>query len=204
LRRPSGAGSCAFGRALAAPIGLAVSPDGRNVYAAATGSDALGVFARNRRTGALRQLAGARGCISDRAGGGCVNGRALNEPIEVDVSPDGKRVYVASRESPSAVAVFVRGRGGALTQPVGEGGCISQGGSSGCADGRGLRRVWDVAASPDGENVYALGSDSDSVAVLRPTPDGLSQEGGRPAAWPGRRSRDARRLAASMTRPGWW
>ena len=171
-----GVGACEFGRALAAPIDVAVSPDGRNVYVASTGSDALAAFARNRRTGALRQLAGAKGCISQRSGGGCLDGRALNEPIVVEVSRNGKRLYVASRQFPSAVAVFVRGRGGALTQPAGQAGCISQGGTSGCAVGRGLREVWDIAESRDGKNVYALGSGSDSVAVLRRTAAGLSQD----------------------------
>jgi DNA-binding beta-propeller fold protein YncE len=171
-----GAGSCAFGRALALPISVAVSPDGRNVYVASTGSDALAVFARNRRTGALRQLPGARGCISQRRGGGCVDGRALNEPIVVIVSRDGKRVYLAARHHPSAVAVFERGRGGALTQRAGTGGCISQGGRSGCATGRGLTRVWDLAATSDGRHVYAAGTGS--VAVLSVTADGLSQPQG--------------------------
>jgi DNA-binding beta-propeller fold protein YncE len=96
----------------------------------------------------------------------------------VIVSPDGKRVYVASRSFPSAVAVFVRGGGGALRQPAGAAGCISQGGAAGCTAGRGLGTVWDIAASPDGRSIFAAGSESDSVAILRPTADGLSQAPG--------------------------
>ena len=83
---------------------VAISPDGANVYVTAAGSDALAVFARNRRTGALRQLPGARGCFSQFPGGGCLVGRALNEPTSVAVSPDGEHVYVAGRRFPSAVA----------------------------------------------------------------------------------------------------
>ena len=93
-----GAGPCAFGRALAAPVSFVVSPDGRNVYAAATAARA-GRLRCKRRTGVLRQLPGASGCVSHLAGGGCANGRALNEPVTVIVSGDGKRVYVASRET---------------------------------------------------------------------------------------------------------
>jgi DNA-binding beta-propeller fold protein YncE len=172
-----GAGSCAFGRALARAISVAVSPDGRNVYVASTGSDALAVFARNSRTGALRQLPGSSGCISQLRGGGCVDGRALNEPIVVIVSPDGKRVYLAARQHPSAVAVFERGRAGALMQRAGAAGCISQGGRSGCVAGRGLTRVWDIAATRDGRHVYAAGTGG--VAVLSVTADGLSQAQGK-------------------------
>jgi DNA-binding beta-propeller fold protein YncE len=171
-------GSCEFGRALANPISVAVSPDGHNVYVAATGSDALSVFARNRRSGALRQLTGGRGCASDLPGGGCEDGRALNEPIEVVVSPDGKRVYVAAREGPSAVAVFTRGRGGALKQAAGPGGCASQGGNGNCTPSRALRTPWDLEVSPDSRHVYVAGSESDGVAILTRTPAGLSQAAG--------------------------
>ena len=38
---------CSLGRALSAPEGLAVSPDGASVYAAAFGSGAIDVFNRN-------------------------------------------------------------------------------------------------------------------------------------------------------------
>lgn len=170
-----GAGACGFGRALRAPISVAVSPDGRNVYVAATGSDALSVFARNPRTGAIRQLVGMRGCISNFVGGGCVRGRALNEPIAVEVSRDGRRVYVAARENPSAVSVFARARDGSLAQAAGPGGCVSQDGRGGCTAARAMAAPWDIEVSSDSRNVYVAGSDSDSVAVLTRTPGGLAQ-----------------------------
>jgi DNA-binding beta-propeller fold protein YncE len=157
-----GRGSCQFGRALAAPTSVTVSPDGRNVYVVATGSDAISVFARNLRSGALRQLPGARGCVSQLPGGGCRDGRALNEPIEVAISRDGERVYVAARAFPSAIAVLDRDAAGALHQADGLGGCVSSGGSGGCAPGRGLRRPWDLEVSPDSQHVY--------VASLTATP----------------------------------
>src|SRR3712207_3553844 len=87
--RQGGGGGCASGRALGGPAAIAISPDGRNLYVAASGSDALSIFARNRRTGALRQLSGPLGCLSQRPGGDCTVGRALNEPTSVAVSPDG-------------------------------------------------------------------------------------------------------------------
>ena len=120
---------------LPGPMSIAISPDGGNVYVAAAASDALAVFSRNRRTGALRQLRGARGCIGQRPGGGCLVGRALNEPTSVAVSPDGKRVYVAGRRFPSGIAVFTRSSDGSLTQAAGTDGCVSQ-----AADSRDVAR----------------------------------------------------------------
>ena len=43
---------------------IAISPDGRDVYVASGGSDAIAVFARNPATGALTQLSGKRGCVA--------------------------------------------------------------------------------------------------------------------------------------------
>jgi DNA-binding beta-propeller fold protein YncE len=170
--------SCTRARALGRPISIAISPDGANVYVAAAASDALAVFRRNARTGALRQLRGARGCVSRRPGGGCFVGRALNEPTSVAVSPDGMRVYVAGRRFPSGVALFARAPDGSLTQPPGTQGCVSQGGRAGCTPVRGVSAPEEVAVSPDSRYVMVAGSRSDSVAVLHQDSVGLSQAEG--------------------------
>jgi DNA-binding beta-propeller fold protein YncE len=171
-------GSCAPARALGRPVSIAISPDGANVYVASAGSDALGVFARNRRTGALRQLPGARGCISQRPGGGCLVGRALNEPTSVAVSPNGDRVYVAGRRFPSGLAILSRAADGSLVQPDGAAGCVSHRGGSGCAGARGISAPEEVAVTPDGRHVLVAGMQSNAVAVLRAGPAGLSQDAG--------------------------
>ena len=173
-----GAGPCARGRALARPSALAVSPDGRNVYVTASESNALAVFARNRKTGALRQLSGAEGCLSQLPGGGCFDGRALNEPVAVAVSPDGERVYVAGRRAPGGVAVMVRHSDGSLAQPGGEAGCVTPGGRDGCASARAMRSPEDVVVSPDGASVFVAGMRSNSVSVLRSGRRGLTQPPG--------------------------
>ena len=168
-------GGCTPGRGLGGPAAIAISPDGRNVYVAAAGSDALSAFARDRRTGGLRQLAGAGGCFSQRPGDGCTPARALNEPTSVAVSPDGGRVYVTGRRFPSAVAIFDRGAGGALSQPAGPGGCVSHRGGSDCAAARALSGPEEVAVTPDSRHVLVAGARSNAVAVLTAGPAGLSQ-----------------------------
>jgi DNA-binding beta-propeller fold protein YncE len=83
----------------------------------------------------------------------------------VAISPDGKSVYVASTLS-DAVARFDRNTTtGALTQPVGTAGCISETGSGGaCADGKALDGASGVAVSADGKSVYVASQLSDAVA----------------------------------------
>ena len=173
-----GAAPCSTGRALARPSALAISPDGHNVYVAAAGSNALSVFARNRRTGALTQLPGAKGCLSQLPGGGCFDARALNEPVAVAVSPNGRRVYVAGRRFPSAVAVLVRAADGSLTQLEGTAGCIAYQGRDGCASARAMRSPEGVAVSPDGRTVFVAAMRSNAVVVLRGGPQGLAQPDG--------------------------
>jgi DNA-binding beta-propeller fold protein YncE len=169
---------CMAARALGGPAALALSPGGANLYVAAAGSDALSVFARNRRTGGLRQLAGGAGCFSQRPGGGCTPVRAMNEPTSVVVSPDGERVYVAGRRFPSAVAIFTRAADGSLTQAEGTAGCVSHAGGSGCAVARGLASPEEVAVTPDSRHVLVAGMRSNAVVTLHAGPDGLSQADG--------------------------
>jgi 6-phosphogluconolactonase (cycloisomerase 2 family) len=161
-------GDCADGKAIDTPVAVAVSRDGKNVYAVSANSSAVAVFARDPATGALTQLAGTAGCISETgSGGNCVDGKALVAANDVAVSPDGKHVYVASLSS-DAIAVFSRDKNtGALTQLAGTAGCISEDGSGGdCADGKALDGPYGVTVSGDGKHVYVASSDSDAVAVF--------------------------------------
>jgi DNA-binding beta-propeller fold protein YncE len=102
-----GTGPCADGHALNFPSRLALSPDGKSLYASVQSSDAVARLNRNTTTGALTQPAGAAGCVSETGAGPCANGHALSGPLGVGMSPDGKSVYVASFDS-YAVARFNR------------------------------------------------------------------------------------------------
>ncbi len=136
----TGAGPCADGHALNGATSVAVSADWKSVYVASQDSDAVARFNRNTTTGALTQPAGAAGCISRTGAGPCADGHGLDRPNSVAVSADGKSVYVASIQS-NAVARFNRDTTtGAITQPPGRDGCVSESGTAVCANGHGLER----------------------------------------------------------------
>jgi DNA-binding beta-propeller fold protein YncE len=134
---------------------IAISPDGRNVYVAAGGSDAIAVFVRDRRTGALTQSKGKAGCAAAKAAEGCALAPGLIGPNSVAVSPDGRNVYATARGG-GAVVTFHRNRAtGALRElPPAAAGCISGASLPFCAAGRALKAPDVVVVSPDGRNVY--------------------------------------------------
>jgi len=164
-----GASGCASAVGLDGPNSVAVSPDGRNVYATSRVSNSIGVFRRNRQTGALTQLPAAAGCISGLPVPVCAAGRGLVGPDVVVVSHDGRNVYVGSFFG-NAVAVFDRDpSSGALTQPGDSTGCIAEA-IAGCAPGIALGAPEGMAISGDGTSVYVASALSNAVAVLARDP----------------------------------
>lgn len=161
-------GVCADGRALLGAFSVAVSQDGKNVYVGSRDANAIAVFARSKTTGALTQLTGLAGCVSeDGTGGTCTDGKALVGVVSVVASRDGKNVYAAS-EGSDAVAVFARDRKtGALTQLGGIDGCVSEDGSGGiCGGGKALNEARAVALSRNGRSAYVASATSDAVAAF--------------------------------------
>ena len=161
-------GTCAPGRGLLGARALAVSRDGRNVYVASEFGHSVAVFARDRKTGVLRQLAGLDGCVVEGGiPGVCASAKALLSPRGIAVSRDGRNVYVGAAGS-DAVAVFARDRKtGKITQLPGTAGCVSETGTGGaCRDGKALENAGAVAVSDDGKSVYVASFGSDAVAVF--------------------------------------
>jgi DNA-binding beta-propeller fold protein YncE len=159
---------------------IAISPDGRNVYVASSRSDAIAVFARDPRTGALRQPPGTGGCIAAKGADGCATAVGLSGPNSLAISPDGRNVYATSRAS-NTVTVFSRNRSsGALSQLPAGAGCISGLPVPNCANGRALAGPDVVVVSPDGRNVYVGSFFGNAVAVFdRSQPTGaLTQPSG--------------------------
>jgi len=92
-----------------APTGveaLALSPDGRNLYAGTVTNTVLAV--RRRADGSLRPLRGRAGCVARGRETDCVQTRGLTNPMALAVSPDGRNVYTASYSvSPGAGGIAV-------------------------------------------------------------------------------------------------
>ena len=159
---------------------VAISPDGRNVYVAASTSNAIAIFRRNASTGRLTQPSGAGGCVAADGAGNCAPAAAIEGPNSVVVSADGKNVYATSLTS-DAVDIFRRHAStGALTQVGGASGCVSGAATAGCAVGRAIDGPDVVVVSPDGKNVYVGSFMGAAVAVFarNPSTGALTQPAG--------------------------
>lgn len=157
-----GAGSPCTGTepsdALGEPESVAVSPDGKSVYATSAYASDVARFSRNTSTGILTY----DGCVGDNPG--CTStspANALGGADSVAVSADGTSVYVGSENS---VDVFSRNTSsGALTFD----GCT--GDDTGCTatnPATAVVSVRSVAVSADGSSVYAANRAFDAVDVF--------------------------------------
>ncbi len=158
--------ACVDGKALGTIAGLAVAPDGKTVYASDFEGSGVAVLDRDQNTGELGQSADRTGCLSesgDDAGdtGVCTQAISLDGPGSVQVSPDGRNVYVAAFLA-SSVAVFGRDpASGQLNQLPGLAACLSGDGSEqpggptgACGVARGLEQPLGLAFTADGRNLY--------------------------------------------------
>ena len=148
-----GDAACAQASGVSGASDVAVSPDQRQVYVAASYADAIVTFTRDE-AGRLKHA----GCISDDGGDGrdgsdglCTDGDGLHGPGRVAISPDGSLVYVVSSES-NSLSWFARdAETGALKQtgcyawhPIGPR----------CPGSFGLWMPGDLALSADGSRLY--------------------------------------------------
>jgi DNA-binding beta-propeller fold protein YncE len=162
-----GGGGCARAVGLDGANSIAISADGRNVYATSRNSSAVTTFERKRKSGALHQLPG--GCLSGLPLPGCTAGEALVAPDVIVVSHDGRNVYAGAFFG-NAVATFTRDAStGALTQPAGAAGCIAESNTA-CAPGIALGAVEGLAIRGDGSEVYTGSALSNAIAILTRDP----------------------------------
>lgn len=190
--------NCAQGRTLLEPDSVLVSPDGKNVYVAASEGGTSGTsiidtngavdsFSRDATTGAITQLAGAAGCINssgnDGSGAGsCATsrGKALHDADGSAITADGKSYYVAAQginagTGPGALNAFSRNPStGVLMQLPGTAGCFSEDGTDGFtgATSAGTCGVAKGMLEPSGVEVSP-----DGRSVYAATSDGLSSDG---------------------------
>lgn len=187
LKQPAGEAGCVSARGnfgcteawgLNGPNSLALSPNGRTLYATSRNSSTVTVYRRNTDTGALTQLAGGRGCISGSGLPGCATASALDGPDVVTVSPDGRNVYVGSFLG-SALVVFQRDRqNGTLSQATDGTGCLTNVPTEGCTTALGLGNPEGLAVPGDGSAVFAAAPGSNAVLAFsrNPTDGSLTQD----------------------------
>jgi DNA-binding beta-propeller fold protein YncE len=146
--------------AVAQPTGAVVSPDGRNVYVrGGVGSrGSLRVFVRSGVSGKLTQVQ----CVARHARS-CADGRGLETPAALAVSPDGRSVYVAARNGRS-VGIYARGGRGTLRAA----GSVT-----------GLAHPAAIAIAPDGRFVYVGG---DRISIFARSSSGALRAAGSVAA----------------------
>jgi 6-phosphogluconolactonase (cycloisomerase 2 family) len=152
--------ACVRASNLRVPRGLVFSPDGRFLYVTAFGGDDVAVFSRDAATSRLTPAS----CVRQGAGSSaCAGGaRDLDGATDVDVSPDGRSLYVTSYLG-DALTAFARDP---ATGALREIGCWAELASHGCAPARGLDGPYDLALSADGHNVYVAARRSSAVAVF--------------------------------------
>ncbi len=172
IKQLTGAGKCVSddtfgGECTAVPLlngtwDLDLSADGRHMYVASKVGNVVVVLQRDPATGVLTQSTVAEhACISPIAPG-CkpVSNVKIQEPIALDISGDGKLVYIVSDgQDPTArdvVASFTRNEtSGELTPVGGTTGCVSASGSGGqCLASPLGNQMSDVVVAPNGRNIY--------------------------------------------------
>jgi DNA-binding beta-propeller fold protein YncE len=103
-----GGGGCpSSANGLTIDLGVAISPDGYNVYGTGADENAIAVLDRDPTTGILTQPAFPYDCLSSLydspTGCGTVNSAGFAGGVHVTVSPDGANVYEAAQSLPGLV-----------------------------------------------------------------------------------------------------
>ena len=152
LANPLGAGA-------PGPYGVAISPDGRNVYATDFGDDLVMVFSRDSITGDITFQENKQNGIGGVSG--------LDGPYMVTVSADGKNVYATGSVSNAVVSFARNPSDGTLTflSKVAKGDqygfCLPS-----CQILNALDGAYGIALSADGQYGYVSSINDSKVIVL--------------------------------------
>jgi 6-phosphogluconolactonase (cycloisomerase 2 family) len=155
---------CANAPGLEGAASVAVSGDGRSLYASSFNENAIARFSRNPTTGALSFAQ----CLEDEdtnsEGAKCANAPGLDGARSVAVSGDGKSLYAASFEDDAIVSFDRNTTTGALAFAQ----CFEDEDSdlegTKCANAPGLEGAASVAVGVDGSSLYAASAADDAIA----------------------------------------
>ena len=175
-----GPGECEDTGVLSGAWHTAVSPDGQTLFVADYGerpdylNPALSSFRIDPASGALARVAGTDHCItndgnSHEGAGTCQDGRGLDQPEGITLSPDGRSVYLANYGK-GVMVVAVDPATGKLTQLPGKNGCLtydgtSRDGADTCTDINATSGSYRLALSPDQAFAY-LPSDGGTTGSI--------------------------------------
>jgi DNA-binding beta-propeller fold protein YncE len=168
--------SCSHVKPTGQPTSIAVSADGKNVYAASVTSPALMTYSRDATTGKLTFEAcnetppapdenNAEEAQSDST---CAPLKALENGSSVAVSPDGKSVLVTG-QSPGFGATLTTLTRNQSTGKLTAAGCLSADEDeqkAGCGAADDLSSPVEVKIAPDGSTAYVADSDANAVFIF--------------------------------------
>jgi DNA-binding beta-propeller fold protein YncE len=181
---PQNDAGCAAGQALTGASGVAISPDGHDVYVVSNDTNGFGwgaveEFGRDAATGRLSQI----GCVSsdgstdlDGTTGSCAVAAGLRGAQAIAISPDGLHVYVGTNRATGVVQFARDPASGKLT----EAGCLVQAqpvGSS-CLPALVFQDETALAVSADSNWVYGASSARGAVSALGASTFGFATPGG--------------------------
>ena len=152
---------CRAGLGLEGTSGVAVSPDGKQVYVTADKPGSVSVFSRDAATGDLQPIM----CVSENGSDGlCTDGTALIGASSVTVAPDGGQVFVTA-EAIGGVTAYARDADdGSLTPQS----CLldraPRGGS--CTSAPALSGAKASAITPDGKTLLVASSEDQALALF--------------------------------------
>jgi CSLREA domain-containing protein len=160
--------SLAATNAFTAPYQVAVSADGKNVYATGLTADSIATFSRDSDTGALTWI----DTVRNGAGYGCIplpcdgTVAGLDGAYGIALSPDGKFIYVSSITEDSVVVFQRSTTTGAPSSNTFLGGAYFVQRFT----HPNLNSAYGLVMSPDGANVYVAGYTSDTLLTLKRDP----------------------------------
>jgi DNA-binding beta-propeller fold protein YncE len=170
----SGTENCAVAAGVAEASDVAVSPDGKSVYATGLGSNAVVHFTRLAPDGQIVR----KGCLSGSATDGCddLPGKPIDSPVDIAIAPDGTTAYVASLYRQVIARLALRPADGTPSFA----GCVATTNDSGCATVQSAVpfAAQSLAISPDQRSLYAAVPTMNALARFSFEQPGAGGNGG--------------------------